>query len=61
MLSYETAIILINLLAVRIQELENLLEKAELELERAESIAIEFENKIRHLEEKIKKQGEQSK
>lgn len=61
MLTYETAIILINLLGARIQEMELLIEGTEAELAHAEEKVITFEQKIRELQEKMKKQGENKK
>ena len=61
MLTYDTAIILLNLLGARIQEMELLIEKTEAELTRAEEKAELFEQKIRELQEKIKKQGDNKK
>ena len=61
MLTYDTAIILLNLLGARNQELELLLEKTEAELTRAEEKAELFEQKLRELQEKIKKQGDNKK
>ena len=61
MLTYEAAMILINMLAARNEEMEQLLEETEAELTREREKAELFEEKLRKLEEKIKKQGEDKK
>ena len=61
MLTYEAAMILINMLVARIKEMEQLLEETEAELTREREKAELFEENLRKLEEKIKKQGEDKK
>lgn len=61
MLTHDTAIVLINMLTARIQEMEILIESTEAELVRAEEKAALFERKIREAEEKIKNREETKK
>lgn len=61
MLTYKAAIMLINMLVTRNEEMEQLLEETEAELTREREKAELFEEKLRKLEEKIKKQGEDKK